>query len=115
MTPEGRVKEMIKRTLDGLGWKRAGSDNPMLVPAWYYMPVSNGMGVHGIPDFNGIYYGIGFGIEAKPDAKHKPTPNQIDRMQEINDSGGVARVVYDRTTLQSFLNELEDARGRAFL
>lgn len=110
MTPEGRVKKMIKDVLDGLGFKRMGSDSPMLIPACYHMPVSNGMGIHGMPDFNGIYYGIGFGIEAKPNAKKVPTANQLERMSEINDAGGVARVVYDRTTLQSFLNELEDHR-----
>ena len=115
MTPEGRIKKMIRDTLDSLGWKRAGSDNPMLVPAWYFMPVSNGMGVHGISDFVGCYHGICFMMEPKPDAKHQPTANQIGRMQECRDAGGVSGVVYDRTTLQSFLNELEDARGRAFL
>lgn len=109
-TPEGRVKAMIKKELDARGWMRAGSDNPMLVPAWYFMPVSNGMGVHGMPDFMGCHYGTAFGIEAKKDDKSVPTPNQLARMQEINDAGGVAGVVYDRTTLLSFLNRLEDAR-----
>lgn len=109
-TPEGRVKAMIKADLDKRGFRRAGSDNPMLIPAWYFMPVSNGMGVHGIPDFLGCYYGTAFGIEAKKDEKTDPTPNQLDRMQEINDAGGVAGVVFDRTSLLSFLNRLEDAR-----
>ena len=109
-TPEGRVKKMVKDELDKRGWKRAGSDNPMLVPAWYYMPVSNGMGVHGIPDFILCYYGRFGGIETKRDGKTEPTANQKDRMQEITDADGAVAVVYDRTTLLDYLNLLEDRR-----
>lgn len=101
---------MVKTELDKRGFKRAGSDNPMLIPAWYFMPVSNGMGVHGIPDFMGTYYGTTFGIETKKDNKTEPTANQRERMQEINDAGGVARVVYDRQTLHDYLELLEDTR-----
>lgn len=110
MTPEGKVKKMIKDELVRRGWKRAGSDDPMMIPAWFFMPVSNGMGVHGISDFVGCHYGTCFLMEAKPDAKHEPTENQKARMQECRDAGGVSGVVYDRTTLQSFINELEDRR-----
>jgi hypothetical protein len=109
-TPEGRIKAMVKKELDARGWKRAGSDNPMLIPAWYFMPVSNGMGVHGIPDFMLTYYGISGGIECKKDNRSEPTANQQDRMKEINDAGGVARVVYDLQTLHDYLYLLEDTR-----
>ena len=36
-TPEGKVKEAIKRLIKAAGW-------------YWFMPVSNGMGRHGIPD-----------------------------------------------------------------
>jgi len=56
MTPEGKVKEKIKRLLKHHG-------------AWYYLPVSMGMGQHGIPDFICCYHGNMFGIEAKAEGR----------------------------------------------
>jgi hypothetical protein len=37
MTPEGKVKKAVKEYLQSIG-------------AWYYMPVTNGMGRVGCPD-----------------------------------------------------------------
>jgi hypothetical protein len=51
-TPEGRIKELVDAVLKSSG-------------AWYFKPVSNGMGVHGIPDYVGIHRGRGFTIETK--------------------------------------------------
>lgn len=73
-TPEGRVKEKIKLLLKHLG-------------AWYYMPVSIGMGQHGIPDFVCCYKGRFFGIEAKAEGK-KPTPLQVKQAEAIRRAGG---------------------------
>lgn len=74
MTPEGKVKEKIKRLLKHYG-------------AWYYMPVSIGMGQHGIPDFVCCYNGKLFGIEAKAEGK-KPTVLQMKQKSLIEASGG---------------------------
>ena len=51
-TPEGKVKESIKKILD----------DPRI---WYFMPVQMGYGTKGIPDFIGCYEGEAFAIEAK--------------------------------------------------
>lgn len=49
---EADVKEEIKRILTGAG-------------AWFFMPVQNGYGVRGIPDFVVCLSGLFLGIEAK--------------------------------------------------
>ncbi len=80
MTPEGKVKEAIKRVLAEAG-------------AYYYMPVQNGMGRTGIPDMIGCFNGQFFGIEVKaPGAKAKVTANQRRELQRIEAANGIAIV-----------------------
>ena len=55
MTPEGRVKKKIKEYLVTTG-------------AWYYMPVSNGMGRVGCPDILVCYKGHFLAFEVKSPA-----------------------------------------------
>ena len=55
-TPEGAVKKQIKAALTRH-------------KAWFFMPVSGGYGVHGIPDFVGCHNGRSFGVEAKAAGK----------------------------------------------
>ena len=74
MTPEGKVKETVKALLKQYG-------------AWYFLPVSNGFGVHGIPDFVGCYKGRFFGIETKTKGK-KATPLQLIQKGKIEDAYG---------------------------
>jgi hypothetical protein len=59
---------------------------------WDFMPVSNGMGKHGVPDFNLSVFGLYVAIETKYGGK-KPTPRQKDCLEEIRKSGGIAVVV----------------------
>lgn len=89
MTPEGEVKDMIKLKLAALGAYPAGSKQweTGWATSWYYMPVQNGMGVSGIPDFVGCHYGCFWAIEAKAPGK-QPNPNQAQRMREIRSSAG---------------------------
>ena len=83
MTPEGKVKESIKRKLKALG-------------AWYFMPVSNGMGQVGIPDIICCYKGVFIAIEAKaPGKKSNLTVNQKRVLIEIQNARGFAWVVDD--------------------
>lgn len=94
-TPEGRVKDAVKRWL-----KKEGT--------WSYMPVQNGMGVIGIPDIIGCrpvvitedMVGKTFGqfvaIETKaPGRKYNVSPNQRRNLDAIAAHGGVA-VVADK-------------------
>ena len=94
MTPEGRVKEIVKRRLRGA--------------CWFYMPVQNGMGVTGIPDIIacvpveitpdmvGKTFGMFLGVETKaPGKEHTVTANQRRQLDGISDNRGVALVVSD--------------------
>ena len=75
MTPEGKVKGMIKRKLGQIG-------------AYHFMPVQNGMGAPGL-DFYCCYNGYFFAIEAK--APGRKTTDQT--IQSIVRAGGEAFVV----------------------
>lgn len=82
-TPEGKVKDKIKKTIKSLGF-------------WYYMPAQNGMGVNGIPDLIVCAGGFFIGIETKAPGKLKNvTANQQARIDEINGAGGLAVVTDD--------------------
>jgi hypothetical protein len=88
MTPEGRVKKAVKRWLTEAG-------------AYYYMPMSNGMGRVGAPDFLVCLAGRFVGIETKaPGKRYNTTANQRREIQWINMSGGVAMVVDDAAQLE---------------
>ena len=78
-TPESRIKGVIKGILDGHG-------------AYRVMPVSNGMGAHGIPDFLVCLNGRFLGIEAKA-GKGKPTALQLSNLRRIHEAGGSALIV----------------------
>lgn len=83
MTPEGRVKNQVKKLLKDMG-------------VWYYMPVQNGMGVVGVPDIICCISGRLVAIETKaPGKRHTVTPNQQHHIDSINASGGIAIVVDD--------------------
>ena len=68
------------------------------------MPVSNGMGKMGIPDFICCWYGSFLAIEAKaPGKKGTLTPNQSRRLAEIAEHGGHYLVVDDAAVLEQYL------------
>ena len=84
-TPEGRVKEVIKKLLKAH-------------KCWYFMPVMNGMGKTGVPDILTILPNGRFcGIETKA-GKNKPTELQTRCINDINDAGGIALWVNETTT-----------------
>lgn len=104
MTPEGRVKQGVKRVL-------------ATVPrAWYYMPVQNGMGRSGIPDFIaciptvitpdmvGETIGVFMAVETKAPGKGADTTANQDReLHGIRTAGGVALVVTSPEVVASCL------------
>jgi Holliday junction resolvase len=81
MTPEGKVKEQVKRLLESQG-------------TYYFMPVSNGMGRHGIPDIICCHYGHFLAIETKA-GKGKVTALQEREMARMRMSGAHTIVVND--------------------
>ena len=83
MTPEGKVKKKVKEYLATTG-------------AWYYMPVSNGMGRVGCPDILVCYKGQFLAFEVKPPGKrNNTTANQDREIAGINKAEGIAIVVDD--------------------
>lgn len=83
MTPEGRVKKQVKEYLKSIG-------------AWYYMPVSNGMGRVGCPDILVCYKGLFMAFETKAPGKiRNVTANQQREIDDILRVNGLARVVDD--------------------
>lgn len=95
-TPEGRVKEKVKRLLKQYD------------PALYvFMPRGTTFGVAGVPDFIGCFEGRFFGIETKA-GKNKPTPMQELQMDRIQQAGGKSFVVNeDPETLQAVKDWLD--------
>lgn len=92
MTPEGKVKKAVKDYLKGIG-------------AWYYMPVSNGMGRVGCPDILACYNGKFIAIETKAPGKRKNvTPNQQREIDEITHANGLALVVDDVEQVKEAIN-----------
>lgn len=83
MTPEARVKAAVKRALAECGDR-----------VWYFMPVSNGMGRHGIPDIVCCVAGRFLTIECKAGG-NKPTALQAREMERIETAQGHALVVSD--------------------
>lgn len=92
-TPEGRVKDAIKKAL-----KNHHPDS------FFFLPVSNGMGRHGIPDFVccipveitqdmvGQKIGMFAGIEAKT-ATGKVSALQAACLNEIGEAHGATSVI----------------------
>lgn len=103
LTPEAKVKAAVKKCLKEHN-------------AWFYMPVQNGMGKVGIPDFVGVYKGLFFAVETKAPNKtpttkeqrwNKATPNQQMRIEEIRVAGGTAIVCDDVTQVEHMLAVLD--------
>ena len=91
-TPEGMVKDAIKKVLKARG-------------IWFYMPMQNGMGVVGIPDFICCDRGKFLAIEAKAPGKlNNLSANQRARLKELQDHNAAIIVVDDIEQLEEFLN-----------
>ena len=98
MTPEGKVKEACKKYLKSIG-------------AWYFMPVSNGMGQVGIPDIIVCYNGLFIAIETKaPGKRANVTENQKRVMQAISTADGFAWVVDDPADLPMLFHAVDVSR-----
>lgn len=78
MTPEGKVKEQVKKLLKEYG-------------VYYHMPVQNGMGAPTL-DFICCFRGRYLAIETKAPGG-KATARQLKTMDQIRATGGAAIVV----------------------
>jgi hypothetical protein len=96
MTPERKVKNLVRDLLKVYG-------------AWQYWPVSNGMGVHGIPDCIACYNGFFISIETKAPGK-KPTALQVMQGTKITEAGGVWLVIDGEAGLAQ-LKEVLDGKA----
>lgn len=95
MTPEGKVKKKVKEYLQSIG-------------AWYYMPVSNGMGRVGCPDILVCYKGLFMAFETKAPGKiNNVTPNQQREIDDIKRAYGLAHVVDDVEQVKSLIETME--------
>jgi hypothetical protein len=90
MTPEGKVKEAIKKILKAHD-------------VYYTMPIGTGFGSAGVPDFIICHKGVFIGVEAKS-GTNKPTVLQLVHIDRIRERGGHALVVNE--TNYGELNEL---------
>jgi hypothetical protein len=79
---------------------------------WYFMPVPNGMGTQGIPDFIGCVCGHFFGVETKFD-KNGLTPWQIKQMGSIRGAKGTHFIINETniSVLESWLNSILAMNG----
>ena len=73
-TPEGKVKDKIKKILKAHN-------------IYYAMPMGTGFGHAGVPDFLCCYKGKFLAIEAKA-GRGTPTALQLKQLKEIEASGG---------------------------
>ena len=95
MTPEGKVKKKVKEYLQSIG-------------AWYYMPVSNGMGRVGCPDILVCYKGLFMAFETKAPGKIKNvTANQQREIDGILRVNGLAHVVDDVEQVKAVIDTIE--------
>ena len=95
MTPEGKVKKKVKEYLQSIG-------------AWYYMPVSNGMGRVGCPDILVCYKGLFMAFETKAPGKiNNVTPNQQREIDDIQRAYGLAHVVDNVEQVKSIIDTTE--------
>jgi hypothetical protein len=104
MTPEGKVKKVIKETLQEYG-------------VYYHMPVQNGMGkptldficcipVRITPEMVGETVGLYLGIEAKAEGE-KPTLRQENTMKDIEQAHGLTIVIAGEAAAEDLAAWLE--------
>lgn len=92
MTPEGKIKEGVKKVL-----KKHG--------AYYHMPVMNGMGAPTL-DFIGCHNGWFFAIETKAPGG-KPTQRQQHTIEAMKAAGGAVFVVSCEEEIRALDAELD--------
>lgn len=95
MTPEVKVKNMIKKELNKIN-------------CFYFFPVANMYTKVGIPDIIGCYKGKFFAIEVKKENYKKSDVRlkQIQLLNEIKENGGISLIISNEEELNNFIKEL---------
>lgn len=93
MTPEGKVKAKVKKTLADMG-------------AYYAMPMGTGYGHSGVADFLVCYKGMFVAIECKANGG-KPTALQLKSLADVESAGGRSLII-DETNVAQLRNLLGD-------
>ena len=93
-TPEGLVKQKIKRILNERN-------------ALHFSPYMAGMGVAGVSDIIALYKGRYLAIEAKATEANKPTELQKKFLQSVEFNGGIPMVIHKANL--DLLTEVLDA------
>ena len=105
MTPEGKVKEAVKRLL-------------IKKDCYYFFPMQNGLGRTGIPDIIGCIptvitpdmvgktIGQFLAVETKaPGRLRNVTPTQVRELKAIAEYGGIAVLADDVSIVEDALNK----------
>lgn len=92
MTPEGRIKHLVKKVLNGIPG------------AYHHWPVQNGMGNPTL-DCIACVRGFYVAIETKAPGK-KPTPRQELTIEQIRAGGGLVFVVDTEQKVEEMKNSL---------
>ena len=100
-TPEGKVKDMIRKNLIARGFVQAATGT--MAERFFWMPFQGPYSVHGIADFILCDHGLFGAIEAKA-ADGKQTEMQKDFEQLVNVAGGEYAVVRTERDLLAFLD-----------
>lgn len=100
MTPEGKVKEKVKKLL---------KDNDV----YFFMPRGSTYGVQGVPDFICCVRGCFVGIETKA-GYNKPTAMQREQMRQIVEHGGFTFIVNDKPESFDMLKQWIETANHAF-
>ena len=96
-TPEGEIKDQVRKILDEMG-------------AYYFFPAANGYGRTGIPDVIACIGGHFVGIECKAGSK-QPTALQQRELDNIEKAEGTGLVV-NADNIKYLKNNLENVYER---
>jgi hypothetical protein len=115
-TPEGKVKDRVKKLLNFYGIFTAQQAQKILddetsiavIEGYFHCPVVNGMGEPTL-DFVGCYHGKFFAIETKAHNKQM-TERQQNTALVMNFAGGAVFLINDETGVEPLKQWLEESK-----
>ena len=98
MTPEGKVKALLREGLDQLG-------------AWHFATNTHGYGRSGVMDDVACIDGLFFAFESKAHGK-EPTALQLQEIEKARKAGGQIFIVIGEADVEPTLKTVERIIGR---